>query len=71
MVAAIERSYPQREIADASYRYQMAVDRKEKIIVGVNDSSEKKSRSTFANWRIGTRESDRALAQTSRRTFRR
>jgi methylmalonyl-CoA mutase N-terminal domain/subunit len=37
MVPAIERSYPQREIAEASYRYQMAVDRKEKIIVGVND----------------------------------
>jgi methylmalonyl-CoA mutase N-terminal domain/subunit len=37
MVNAIERSYPQREIAEASYRYQMAVDRKEKIIVGVND----------------------------------
>src|SRR6202521_4210889 len=37
MVAAIERSYPQREIAEASYRYQMAVDKKEKIIVGVND----------------------------------
>jgi methylmalonyl-CoA mutase N-terminal domain/subunit len=37
MVAAIERGYPQREIAEASYNYQMAVDRKEKIIVGVND----------------------------------
>jgi methylmalonyl-CoA mutase N-terminal domain/subunit len=37
MVAAIERAYPQREIAEASYRYQLAVDRKEKIIVGVND----------------------------------
>ncbi len=37
MIAAIERSYPQREIAEASYHYQMAVDRKEKIIVGVND----------------------------------
>ncbi|HXQ98172.1 MAG TPA: methylmalonyl-CoA mutase family protein [Candidatus Limnocylindrales bacterium] len=37
MVAAIERSYPQREIAEASYRYQLEVDRKEKIIVGVND----------------------------------
>src|SRR6202790_741625 len=36
MVPAIERSYPQREIADASYRYQLAVDRKQKIIVGVN-----------------------------------
>jgi methylmalonyl-CoA mutase N-terminal domain/subunit len=37
MVAAIEKSYPQREIAEASYRYQMAVDKKQKIIVGVND----------------------------------
>jgi methylmalonyl-CoA mutase, N-terminal domain len=36
MVAAIERAYPQREIADAAYNYQMAVDRKEKIVVGVN-----------------------------------
>jgi methylmalonyl-CoA mutase N-terminal domain/subunit len=26
-----------REIAEAAYRYQMAVDKKEKIIVGVND----------------------------------
>jgi len=37
MVAAIEKSYPQREVAEASYRYQMAVDKKEKVIVGVND----------------------------------
>jgi methylmalonyl-CoA mutase N-terminal domain/subunit len=37
MVAAIERAYPHREIAEAAYKYQMAVDRKEKIIVGVND----------------------------------
>src|SRR5579859_4906667 len=37
MVPSIERGYPQREIAEASYRYQVAVDKKEKIIVGVND----------------------------------
>ena len=37
MVAAIDRNYPQREIAEASYRYQVEVDKKEKIIVGVND----------------------------------
>jgi methylmalonyl-CoA mutase, N-terminal domain len=37
MVAAIDRSFPQREIAEASYQYQMAVDRKDKIVVGVND----------------------------------
>ncbi len=37
MVAAIEHGFPQREIADAAYHYQLAVDRREKIIVGVND----------------------------------
>jgi methylmalonyl-CoA mutase N-terminal domain/subunit len=36
MIPAIERGYPQREIADAAYRYQVSVDKKEKIIVGVN-----------------------------------
>ena len=37
MVAAIERGFPQREIAESSYRFQQAVERREKIIVGVND----------------------------------
>jgi methylmalonyl-CoA mutase, N-terminal domain len=36
MVEAIERGYPQKEIAEASYRFQQAVERKEKTIVGVN-----------------------------------
>src|ERR1700743_1318256 len=37
MVRAIERGFPQREIADASYAYQRAVEKREKIIVGVNE----------------------------------
>ncbi len=37
MLAAIDQAYPQREIADAAYEYQLAVDRKENIVVGVND----------------------------------
>jgi methylmalonyl-CoA mutase, N-terminal domain len=37
MVKAIERGYPQKEIAEASYQYQRAVEAKEKIIVGAND----------------------------------
>ena len=37
MVAAIERGYPQREIAESAYRFQRAVDAKEQIIVGVNE----------------------------------
>jgi len=37
MIKAIEMNYPQREIADAAYRYQKAVEEKRRIIVGVND----------------------------------
>jgi methylmalonyl-CoA mutase N-terminal domain/subunit len=37
MVAAIERGYPQREIQEAAFQFQKAVERKEKIIVGVNE----------------------------------
>jgi len=37
MVAAIEAGYPQKEIQETSYQYARAVERKDKIIVGVND----------------------------------
>ena len=37
MVKAIERGFPQKEIAEASYQYQRAVEANEKITVGVND----------------------------------
>ena len=37
MVKAIERGYPQKEIAEASYQFQRAAEANEKIIVGVND----------------------------------
>jgi methylmalonyl-CoA mutase N-terminal domain/subunit len=36
MVRAIERGYPQQEIADAAYHYQLLEDRGEKATVGVN-----------------------------------
>jgi len=36
MIAAIEQNFPQREIANASYEYQRAVEAGDKIIVGVN-----------------------------------
>ncbi|MBK8845834.1 MAG: methylmalonyl-CoA mutase [Bacteroidetes bacterium] len=35
-VAAIEAGYIQNEIAASSYRYQQAIEQKEKIIVGIN-----------------------------------
>jgi methylmalonyl-CoA mutase N-terminal domain/subunit len=36
MVAAIEQNMPQREIAEAAYRYQQEVEAEERIVVGVN-----------------------------------
>jgi methylmalonyl-CoA mutase, N-terminal domain len=37
VVAAIEKGYLQKEITRASYEYQVALSKKKKIIVGVND----------------------------------
>jgi methylmalonyl-CoA mutase N-terminal domain/subunit len=37
MVEAIEQGFPQKEIAEASYRFQQSVEARDKIIVGVND----------------------------------
>jgi methylmalonyl-CoA mutase, N-terminal domain len=36
VVAAIEQNFFQREIAEASFRYQQEVERGERVIVGVN-----------------------------------
>src|SRR5438874_8816059 len=37
MLSAIERGFPQREIADSAYRYQQEVDTRQRVLVGVND----------------------------------
>jgi methylmalonyl-CoA mutase N-terminal domain/subunit len=36
IIRAIELGFPQREIAEAAYRYQQQLDRGEKVMVGVN-----------------------------------
>jgi len=36
MVAAIERGFPQAEVADSAYKYQKQIDSGEKVVVGVN-----------------------------------
>ena len=41
VIPAIEAGYFQKEIADAAYRYQKEIERKEKFIVGVNEFVEK------------------------------
>ena len=43
MVSAIERGFPQREIAQASYDYQRAVESREKVVVGVNSYASEQS----------------------------
>jgi methylmalonyl-CoA mutase N-terminal domain/subunit len=43
MVAAIEKGFPQREIHESAYRYQQQLERKEKIIVGVNEFVQKEA----------------------------
>jgi len=37
MVKAIERGFPQKEVAEASYQYQRAAEAREKVIVGANE----------------------------------
>jgi methylmalonyl-CoA mutase N-terminal domain/subunit len=37
MVDAVKRGFPQREIADAAFRYQHEVDQRQRTVVGVND----------------------------------
>ncbi len=37
MVSAIEKGFPQKEIAEASYQFQRAAEAREKVIVGSND----------------------------------
>jgi methylmalonyl-CoA mutase, N-terminal domain len=37
MVEAIRQNFPQREIADASFRYQTEVGERRRVVVGVND----------------------------------
>ena len=40
MIPAIERGFPQSEIAQASYEYQREIERGEQVIVGVNKFTE-------------------------------
>ena len=44
MVEAIKQSYPQREIADASFRLQEEIERGERMVVGVNQYQQEDER---------------------------
>jgi methylmalonyl-CoA mutase N-terminal domain/subunit len=57
MVAAIERGYPQKEIAESAYRFQQAVEQRQRIIVGVNEFVDADEQ------RIGTLYIDESVAE--------
>ena len=67
MVEAIKQSFPQREIADASFRYQEEVRRGERVVVGVNrfqsdDDATFRSCATIRRWRRSRSAASRARA---------
>jgi methylmalonyl-CoA mutase N-terminal domain/subunit len=69
MVKAIENGFPQKEIAEASYQYQRAVEAKEKIIVGVNDFAieETQPEILYIDESVGRHQSEKLKALRSRR----
>jgi methylmalonyl-CoA mutase N-terminal domain/subunit len=69
MVAAIERGYPQKEIAESAYLQQKAIESREQVIVGVNEfvSTEREEiRTLYIDAAAGERQLSR-LAQTRQR----
>jgi methylmalonyl-CoA mutase N-terminal domain/subunit len=69
MVRAIENGYPQKEIAEASYQYQRAVETKEKIIVGANDFTieEKQPEILYIDESVAQRQTAKLKALRDRR----
>jgi methylmalonyl-CoA mutase N-terminal domain/subunit len=70
MVKAIEHGYPQKEIAEASYEYQRAVEAKEKIIVGVNEFAiqEESPRILYIDDSVGHQQAAKLKALRARRS---
>ena len=67
---AIERGYPQKEIAEASYQYQRAVEAKEKIIVGVNEFAieEQSPKTLYIDESVGQHQSAKLKELRARRS---
>ena len=57
MVAAIENGYPQREIQRSAYEYQVDIERKNRIVVGVNafEQADSASGGRLAGMRVDPR----------------
>jgi methylmalonyl-CoA mutase N-terminal domain/subunit len=70
MVAAIERGYPQKEVADSAYRFQQEVDARERAIVGVNEfvtDEEKPITTLYIDESAAARQIDQLAALRKRR----
>src|SRR5690348_1620919 len=70
MVKAIERGYPQKEIAESAYQYQRAVEANEKIIVGVNEFEieEQPPHTLYIDESVATQQSAKLKALRARRS---
>jgi methylmalonyl-CoA mutase N-terminal domain/subunit len=66
MVRAIEAGFPQQEIADSAYQYQRAVERGEKVIVGVNLFEDTEERRPIPILVIDDELQDRQVARLER-----
>jgi methylmalonyl-CoA mutase N-terminal domain/subunit len=70
MLAAIERGFPQREIADSAYRYQQEVDSRQRVVVGVNDFTQGNEEPIDLPIHVITRESEERHLERLRRVRR-
>jgi methylmalonyl-CoA mutase N-terminal domain/subunit len=70
MVNAIERGFPQKEIAEASYQYQRAVEAREKIVVGVNDFvvEEESPKTLYIDETVAQKQSEKLKRLRARRS---
>jgi methylmalonyl-CoA mutase N-terminal domain/subunit len=70
MVKGIERGYPQKEIAEASYQYQRAFEAKEKVTVGVNRFTieEEPPPTLYIDERVAQQQSAKLKALRARRS---
>jgi methylmalonyl-CoA mutase N-terminal domain/subunit len=70
MVKAIERGYPQKEIAEAAYQHQRAVEAKEKIVVGANEFvvDEESPHTLYIDESVAARQSEKLKALRARRS---
>jgi methylmalonyl-CoA mutase N-terminal domain/subunit len=69
MVKAIEIGFPQKEIAEASYQYQRAVEAREKVIVGSNEFAieEKQMETLYIDETVGEHQTAKLKALRARR----